>query len=92
MEKLAHGLKCGHLVCLLHFGDMPNALCRYSSEMFARHVIPKIRPLWSDYEDHWSPRPLPREERALPREVSRGAASALAAPAPALQVAAGGRA
>ena len=73
IEKLALGLKCGHLVCLLHFGDMPNELCRYSSELFARRVIPKTRPFWDEYTDHWSPQPMPRETRAVPRAPSRGA-------------------
>ncbi|MGD9601530.1 MAG: hypothetical protein AB7V59_06945, partial [Gammaproteobacteria bacterium] len=86
----AKSLKCGHLVCLLHFGDMPNDLCRYSTELFAKRVMPKIRPMWADYTDHWSPRPMPREDRALPREVSRGAPGT-DTPAPSRQVAAGGR-
>ncbi len=73
MEKVGKSLKCGHLVCLLHFGDMPNELCRASTELFARKVIPQVRPLWQDYEDRWSPRPMPREDRAQPRAVSRGA-------------------
>ena len=76
MERLATTLKCGHLVCLLHFGDMPTELCRYSTELFARRVIPKVRHIWNDYEDHWSPRPMPREDRAVPRTVSTGAANA----------------
>ena len=91
VEKLATGLKCGHLVCLLHFGDMPTEVCRYSSELFARRVIPKIRSLWSNYTDHWSPKPMPREARAVPRDVSRGAFSAPDDTTRARQLAAGER-
>lgn len=79
MERVARGLKVGHVVCLLHFGDMPNELCRYSTEMFATRVMPQLRPQWNEYEDHWSPRPLPRDQRAVPRPNARPA-SARAAP------------
>jgi hypothetical protein len=75
MERLAKSLKIGHLVCLLHFGDMPNELCRYSTEMLAKHVLPKLRGLWSEYEDRWSPRPLPLAARAVPRPVGASRAS-----------------
>jgi alkanesulfonate monooxygenase SsuD/methylene tetrahydromethanopterin reductase-like flavin-dependent oxidoreductase (luciferase family) len=70
MERVAKSLRVGHLVCLLHFGDMPNELCRHSTEMLAHRVLPKLRGLWSEYEDHWSPRPMPSEDRAVPRPVT----------------------
>ena len=71
------------MVCLLHFGDMPNEVCRYSTELFAKRVMPRIRPLWNEYEDHWSPKPMPRAERAVPRhcEGTRDALPADAATA-----------
>jgi len=72
MEKVATTLKLGHIVCLMHIGDMPTELCKYSTDLFASRVMPRIRPLWSEYEDHWSPRPMPREDRAVPREVDFG--------------------
>lgn len=68
MERVARTLKVGHVVCLLHFGDMPNELCRYSTELFAQRVIPRIRPIWNEYEDHWSPKPMPQADRAIPRD------------------------
>ena len=83
MERVARTLKVGHMVCLLHFGDMPNEVCRYSTELFAKRVMPRIRPLWNEYEDHWSPKPMPRAERAVPRhcEGTRDALPADAATA-----------
>jgi hypothetical protein len=76
MERLAKSLKIGHLVCLLHFGDMPNELCRYSTEMLATHVLPKLRGMWSEYEDRWSPRPMPLAARAVPRAIGASRAGA----------------
>lgn len=69
MEHLAQGLKVGHVVCLIQFGDMPADKARYSTELFARKVMPQIQHHWSDYEDHWSPRPLPAEQMAAPRSI-----------------------
>ncbi len=70
IERVADSLKIGHLVCLLHFGDMPNELCQYSTRLFAEKIIPQMKDKWKDYEDHWYPRPMPLEQRAVPREVT----------------------
>ena len=70
IERVVDSLKIGHLVCLLHFGDMPNDVCRYSTEMFATKVIPQMRSKWRDHEDHWYPKPMPLEERTEPRSVT----------------------
>ncbi len=72
IHKLATSLQIGHLVCLLHFGDMPNDLCQYSTRMFAEKIVPQMKGLWSDYEDRWSPNPMPAEDRAVPRAVAPG--------------------
>jgi alkanesulfonate monooxygenase SsuD/methylene tetrahydromethanopterin reductase-like flavin-dependent oxidoreductase (luciferase family) len=76
VERLARTLRVGHLVCLLHFGDMPNELCQQSTRLFAEKVIPEVRGLWQEHEDHWYPQPMPATERAVPRPVSMPAAAA----------------
>ncbi|WP_322797144.1 LLM class flavin-dependent oxidoreductase, partial [Tepidiforma sp.] len=58
MEHLITSLKIGHVFCLLHIGDMPREKCEKSTRLFAEKVMPRLRHLWQDYEDHWSPRPL----------------------------------
>jgi alkanesulfonate monooxygenase SsuD/methylene tetrahydromethanopterin reductase-like flavin-dependent oxidoreductase (luciferase family) len=85
LERVAQSLRVGHLVCLLHFGDMPNELCRYSTGMLAERVLPKLRGMWRGYVDRWSPRPMPSEDRAVPRAVTGPTRSVAAA------AAAGGR-
>ena len=70
LDKLVTTLKVGHLVCLLHFGDMPNELCRHSTEMFATRVMPSMKSRWSEYTDHWYPKPMPAADRAVPRTVT----------------------
>ena len=34
--------------------------------------MPHVRDLWSDWEDKWSPRPLPESERAMPAPIDLG--------------------
>jgi alkanesulfonate monooxygenase SsuD/methylene tetrahydromethanopterin reductase-like flavin-dependent oxidoreductase (luciferase family) len=70
IDKLITTLKVGHLVCLLHIGNMPTDKCMASSELFAEKVIPQLKHHWRDYEDHWSPRPLPVDQMATPRSIS----------------------
>jgi len=36
-------------------------------------VMPHLRPIWSEYEDRWSPKPLPRAERVAPGSQSEAA-------------------
>jgi alkanesulfonate monooxygenase SsuD/methylene tetrahydromethanopterin reductase-like flavin-dependent oxidoreductase (luciferase family) len=75
MKNVANKLKVGHVVCLQHFGDMPTEKCMKNTELFARKVMPELRPIWGEYEDHWSPRPIPEKSRVTPRPISSGAAA-----------------
>lgn len=69
LDRLIHTLKVGHLVCLLHIGDMPSDKCMASSKLFAEKVMPQLRHHWKDYEDRWAPKPLPVAQRATPRPI-----------------------
>ena len=66
VEKLRHaveGMRVGHLMVLLQIGSMPKDLTMKNTEMFAREVLPHIKDMWDDYDDHWWPQPL--QERAV---------------------------
>ena len=69
IDKLITTLKVGHLVCLLHMGDMPSEKCMASSKLFAEKVVPQLTHHWREHEDHWSPRPLPADQMATPRPI-----------------------
>ena len=69
LETLANKLQVGHLVCLLHCGNMPDDKARASTKLMAEQVIPRIRHIWEDYEDHWSPQPIPAGRQATPQPV-----------------------
>ncbi len=57
-------MRVGNLMLLCQMGNMPDALARENTQRFAQDVMPSLRNLWSDYEDHWYPVPL--TERAKP--------------------------
>jgi len=63
-EALTH-MHVGHLMLLLQMGDLPDALARENTQRFARDVMPHLKDLWSEYEDHWYPAPwIPKEVTA----------------------------
>jgi hypothetical protein len=45
---------------LLHIGSMPHELTLKNISLFAREVLPHLRPLWDDegWVNHWWPRGL----------------------------------
>ena len=43
-------------------------------------VMPHLRGLWSEYQDRWSPHPLPQAERAKPAQVGAQTAPRAGAP------------
>ncbi|HZP44473.1 MAG TPA: LLM class flavin-dependent oxidoreductase [Candidatus Binataceae bacterium] len=70
LREAMKSLNCGHLMILQQLGSMPPELVRKNTEIFATECMPYLRDLWSDWEDHWSPRPLPEAERAMPAQLN----------------------
>ena len=66
LTELAQSLKIGHLMLLQQIGNMPRELTQYNTTMFAEKVMPRLRHLFDEYEDHWYPKPLAAETRAAP--------------------------
>jgi alkanesulfonate monooxygenase SsuD/methylene tetrahydromethanopterin reductase-like flavin-dependent oxidoreductase (luciferase family) len=55
LEEAITELRFGHLLCLMHIGNMPDELVRMNTELFADKVLPKLRGRWPGYEDRWWP-------------------------------------
>ncbi|MCK9519103.1 MAG: LLM class flavin-dependent oxidoreductase [Dehalococcoidia bacterium] len=72
LNELTTQLHVGHLMLLLQMGSMPRDVVMYNTKMFAEQVMPHLRDKFSDYEDRWSPRPLPKAQRAIPRVPEPG--------------------
>jgi len=81
LEELARSLRVGHLAIGGHIGSSPIELTNRSTYLLATEVMPHLRPIWSEYEDHWSPKPLPRAERVVPGGQNEAARRAAERPA-----------
>ncbi|RMD63935.1 LLM class flavin-dependent oxidoreductase [Candidatus Parcubacteria bacterium] len=68
LKEVARELHIGHLMVLCHFGNMPKERVQQNTELFAQYVLPELHTLWSEWDDHWWPRPLPTRAQptALP--------------------------
>ena len=76
LTEVATDLNVGHLMLLLQFGSMGKALAAYNTKLFADQVMPRLKGLFSQWEDRWWPQPMPRVERA---EVAAPFAAPIAA-------------
>jgi alkanesulfonate monooxygenase SsuD/methylene tetrahydromethanopterin reductase-like flavin-dependent oxidoreductase (luciferase family) len=64
MEEMIKGLHVGNVFCLMHVGNMPAEKCMYSTKLFAEKVMPKLHPLFAEWEDRWWPQPMDAGQRA----------------------------
>jgi alkanesulfonate monooxygenase SsuD/methylene tetrahydromethanopterin reductase-like flavin-dependent oxidoreductase (luciferase family) len=71
LTEMERTMRVGHLMVLLHFGDMPKETVMYNTNRFAQDVMPRLRPLWSEWEDQWWPRDtLSLSEQAQPAPLN----------------------
>jgi alkanesulfonate monooxygenase SsuD/methylene tetrahydromethanopterin reductase-like flavin-dependent oxidoreductase (luciferase family) len=64
MHEVATSLNVGHLMLLMQYGNMSKELTMYNTKLFAEQCLPKLRPLLSEWEDRWWPKPMARAARA----------------------------
>jgi hypothetical protein len=69
MEELAKSLRVGTVFCLQHMGDMADWKTRYSTQLFAEKVMPRLKDIWSEYDgSKWWCKPL--DDRRVNDEAS----------------------
>ncbi len=61
---------------LLQFGSMGKDLAKYNTKLFAEAVLPRLRGIFSEWEDRWWPEPMTPTERAAPAAFTAGAIAA----------------
>ena len=49
---------------LMQFGSMGKDLAAHNTKLFAEQVLPRLRGLFSEWEDRWWPQPMAQVERA----------------------------
>ncbi len=64
LEHVAKTLNVGHFMLLLQYGNMSKELTKYNTKLFAEQVMPKLKPLFSEWEDKWWPKPMDKSARA----------------------------
>jgi alkanesulfonate monooxygenase SsuD/methylene tetrahydromethanopterin reductase-like flavin-dependent oxidoreductase (luciferase family) len=64
LRQVAIDMNVGHLMLLLQYGNMSKDLAKYNTKLFADKVAPKLRPLFSEWENKWWPKPMEKAKRA----------------------------
>ena len=64
-------LRVGNLIALLQIGSMPHGLTKHNLTMFAEHVMPKIKNLWTDegWKHRWWPQGARQDDGLEPASV-----------------------
>jgi alkanesulfonate monooxygenase SsuD/methylene tetrahydromethanopterin reductase-like flavin-dependent oxidoreductase (luciferase family) len=65
LEHVAKTLNVGHFMMLLQYGNMSKELTKYNTKLFAEQVMPKLKPLFAEWEDRWWPKPMDKASRAV---------------------------
>jgi alkanesulfonate monooxygenase SsuD/methylene tetrahydromethanopterin reductase-like flavin-dependent oxidoreductase (luciferase family) len=64
LTEVAESLNVAHLMLLLQFGNMGKELAKFNTKLFAEKVMPRLQPLFSEWEDKWWPTPMESAQRA----------------------------
>jgi alkanesulfonate monooxygenase SsuD/methylene tetrahydromethanopterin reductase-like flavin-dependent oxidoreductase (luciferase family) len=75
IRELATTLNVGQLMLMMQFGNLPTDTVKYNTRLFAERVVPKLKPLFSEWENRWWPQPLERQQRARLHAFAPAAAS-----------------
>ncbi len=75
LEEVAKGLNVGHMMFLLHFGNMPKETVTKNTRLFTEQVMPHLQGLFPEWEDKWWIKPLPAAERHAPNPASAARAA-----------------
>jgi len=70
LREVVKDLHFGQLMLLLQFGNMGKDLAKYNTRLYAEQVMPQLADLWSDWENHWWPRPMALADRVTPDPVA----------------------
>jgi hypothetical protein len=61
LNDMADRMKVGHVMLLMHFGNMKHDTVLYNTTRFAKEVAPKLRHRFNEYEDKWWPKETLKE-------------------------------
>ncbi len=64
LRELATSLNVGQLMLMMQFGNLSSDTTKYNTRLFAEKVMPKLKPLFAEWENRWWPQPMDRRQRA----------------------------
>jgi len=64
LSQVVKDMNVGHVMTLLHFGNLSREQTMKNTDLYAKEVMPYMKNIWSEWEDHWSPKPLDLKQRA----------------------------
>jgi alkanesulfonate monooxygenase SsuD/methylene tetrahydromethanopterin reductase-like flavin-dependent oxidoreductase (luciferase family) len=56
LTELSDTLRVGHLMVMLHFGNLPKETVLQNTQRFAADVMPRLRHRFDEWEDRWWPK------------------------------------
>jgi alkanesulfonate monooxygenase SsuD/methylene tetrahydromethanopterin reductase-like flavin-dependent oxidoreductase (luciferase family) len=56
LRELVTELRLGQLITCMHIGNLPEEVAAENNELVGTKVIPRLRDIWSEYEDRWTPK------------------------------------
>ena len=75
LREIVHDLHFGQLMLLLQYGNMNKKTANYNTKLYAEKVMPLLSDVWSEWENHWWPKPLSMSKRALPNNINNSIAA-----------------
>jgi hypothetical protein len=64
LTQVVKEMNVGNVMTLLHFGNLSREQTMKNTELYAKEVMPHMKKLWGEWEDHWCPKPLDLKQRA----------------------------
>jgi alkanesulfonate monooxygenase SsuD/methylene tetrahydromethanopterin reductase-like flavin-dependent oxidoreductase (luciferase family) len=56
VRELVTDLRIGQLITCMHVGNLSEETAAKNNYLFGTQVAPKLRDIWADYEDRWTPK------------------------------------
>jgi alkanesulfonate monooxygenase SsuD/methylene tetrahydromethanopterin reductase-like flavin-dependent oxidoreductase (luciferase family) len=56
LRELVTDLRIGQLITCMHVGDLSEEVALKNNQLFGEKVAPKLRDIWNEHEDRWTPK------------------------------------
>jgi len=56
VREVGETLRVGQLIPCMHMGNLAEEVAAMNNDLFGTQVIPKLRDVWGEYEDRWTPK------------------------------------